>query len=262
VFFGSLCFGTFGLGCWQTRRYFEKVDKIHARELELSTGPPVPLRGDVRPKVGTKIWISGAFRHSDEILIGPRGAPKSAAYKKGRKAQGMASNPQGYFVVTPLERDDGKGTVLVKRGWVPYSYVQKNVPWERPKEIVSVTAVVDQFETPKRFSPVNHPEKRKLIWFDQMAAENGSGTHGLDPIYLTEVMDDVGENELKASTKKQQRSAFSARQAPKFPIKSTVDGFKEVTITPEIHMSYAITWFGLSAAGVMMTKKLMLRGRG
>ena len=73
VFFGSLCLGTFGLGCWQTGRYFEKVDEIQWRELELSTGPPEPLRGDVRPNVGTKIRISGAFRHSDEILVGPRG---------------------------------------------------------------------------------------------------------------------------------------------------------------------------------------------
>ena len=190
------------------------------------------------------------------------GAPKSAAYKKGRKAQGLASNPQGYFVITPLERDDGKGTVLVKRGWVPYSFVQNNIPWERPTEIVKVTAVVDKFEKPKRFSPINHPEKRKLIWFDQVAAENGSGTYGLDPIYLTEVMDDARVIERESSTKKQQKSALSARQVPKFPIKSTADALKEFTITPEIHMSYAITWFGLSAAGVMMTKKLMLRGRG
>ena len=258
TFFGSLCLGTFGLGCWQTNRYFEKVEEIKLREREITYGPPQPLEAyasndekSSNYRLGRKVCVEGAFRHSDEVLVGPRGAPKSAGLKKGRKAQGMAQNPQGYFVVVPLERSDGKGTVLVKRGWVPYSFLQKNIVWSRPSGIVNVHALVDQCERPKSFSPLEHPSLNRLIWFDRKAIEKGTKTAGLDPLLLTQV---DGDGDGPTPNSDDPRLMF--------PMKASVDALKEFTITPEIHMSYAITWFGLSAAGVLMTKKLMLRGRG
>lgn len=255
AFFGSLCLGTFGLGCWQTSRYFEKVDEIKQRETEITNGPSEPLEAYANnsnmTRMGRKVCVQGAFRYSDEVLIGPRGAPKSAGLKKGRQrqAQGMAQNPQGYFIVAPLERSDGKGTVLVKRGWVPHSFLRKNIAWSRPSGIVNVHALVDQCEKPRRFSPLEHGSLNRLIWFDRKALEKGTGTTGLDPLFLTEVDSDDQDNNMND-------------QQFRFPMKASIDALKEFTITPEIHMSYAVTWFGLSAAGLLMTKKLMLRGRG
>lgn len=39
VFFSSLCVSTFGLGSWQAKRYFEKIEQVHQREKELAQDP-------------------------------------------------------------------------------------------------------------------------------------------------------------------------------------------------------------------------------
>ena len=39
LFFGSLCASTFGLGVWQSQRYFEKIDQVEQRKVELSADP-------------------------------------------------------------------------------------------------------------------------------------------------------------------------------------------------------------------------------
>ena len=46
-----------------------------------------------------------------------------------------------------------------------------------------------------------------------------------------------------------------------YPVKSTQEYVGEFKVTPEIHAAYAVTWFGLSGAGVLMTRKLLSRGR-
>jgi len=39
IFFSSLCVGTFGLGCWQTKRYFEKIEQVEQRKHDLKMDP-------------------------------------------------------------------------------------------------------------------------------------------------------------------------------------------------------------------------------
>lgn len=46
-----------------------------------------------------------------------------------------------------------------------------------------------------------------------------------------------------------------------FPLQAPPDKVGEFTISPTIHAGYAITWFGLSGAGMIMTRKLLSRGR-
>jgi surfeit locus 1 family protein len=153
VFFGSLCAGTFGLGCWQTQRFFEKIDLIEKRKRDLECEPEELLEQDTTTPASN--WrrkrVVGTFRHGQEILVGPRGAPLGALEQmegcpRGG-VQGMASGPQGYFVVTPMDRTDGgEGTVFVNRGWIPRHLVKDVQPsaesWERPKGNVSVECVL------------------------------------------------------------------------------------------------------------------------
>jgi cytochrome oxidase assembly protein ShyY1 len=47
-----------------------------------------------------------------------------------------------------------------------------------------------------------------------------------------------------------------------FPLKPPVSSVGDFKTTPLIHVGYATTWFGLSAAGIYMTRKLVTRGRG
>jgi hypothetical protein len=51
---------------------------------------------------GQKIQFDGYYDHAREVLVGPRSAPTQE-----NKAQGMATNPQGYFVITPLMLKSG-----------------------------------------------------------------------------------------------------------------------------------------------------------
>jgi surfeit locus 1 family protein len=41
----------------------------------------------------------------------------------------------------------------------------------------------------------------------------------------------------------------------------TVDQIDVPKVSPAIHAGYAVTWYGLSLAGVLLTRKLILRGR-
>ena len=86
-------------------------------------------------KRGKKIHISGKFDHSKEILLGPRTAPASAT---GGPAQGMATNPQGFYVITPFFRNIDNSVLYVNRGWVP----KNETTWSRPKGNVDVIGVV------------------------------------------------------------------------------------------------------------------------
>lgn len=51
-----------------------------------------------------RILIEGVYDHENEIVLGLRTAPAGLL---GPAAQGLASNPQGNFIITPLVLNDG-----------------------------------------------------------------------------------------------------------------------------------------------------------
>lgn len=280
IFFSSLCASTFGLGCWQAQRYFEKIEQVKQREEELSQDPveldkhavctreemnygnvnavsssqyPDEQDGKQNVKRGYRpVYVRGRFRHQDEILIGPRGPPLGALSasgpNSGRSSGGMASSPQGYYCLTPFERMNGMGTVIVNRGWIPRSHVQENAAWTRPNGEIALVGIVSKTEQPRLFSPVHSAkDPKQLLWFDRKAIEEKTKTAGSHPLLLTEV------------SKTGDQSDEVVNGPPFKPSKESVGEFK---VTPATHAGYAVTWFGLSGAGVIMTRKLMTRGRG
>jgi surfeit locus 1 family protein len=46
-----------------------------------------------------------------------------------------------------------------------------------------------------------------------------------------------------------------------FPVKPSKETVGEFKVLPSTHAGYAFTWFGLSSAGIFMTRKLITRGR-
>lgn len=54
--------------------------------------------------IGRRISLNGIFQHDKEILLGPRSAPAGLL---GSVAQGLATNPQGFFVITPFQMSSG-----------------------------------------------------------------------------------------------------------------------------------------------------------
>ena len=111
LFFGSLCASTFGLGVWQSQRYFEKIDQVEQRDIELAADPVELDRFTVDTEEDTeangnasagtsyrRLTTSGKFLHEKEVLVGPRGPPPGALAStgpsSGRSSGGMASSPQ------------------------------------------------------------------------------------------------------------------------------------------------------------------------
>ncbi len=172
AFFSSLCASTFGLGCWQSKRYFEKIDLVSKRDEELSMKPNDSLEKDalcsldemadvVKDSISStaqqpkergyqQIAIKGHFIHDYEVLVGPRGPPagaiSSSGPNSGRSSGGMSSSPQGYYVITPFFRENDMGIVLVNRGWVPRQFVKQNAKWTRPSGVVNVIGVASKTE--------------------------------------------------------------------------------------------------------------------
>lgn len=78
IFFGGLCVGTFGLGCWQLERLVEKWDAIEDRHQQLKLAPiRYGSNGSISDSTDTMPFrqrlLRGKFRHDKEVLIGPRG---------------------------------------------------------------------------------------------------------------------------------------------------------------------------------------------
>jgi cytochrome oxidase assembly protein ShyY1 len=155
AFFGSLCAGTFVLGCWQTQRLVEKQQLMKERTKQLAMEPmPYNEKHPFKEDSFQRLVIRGQFLHEHECLVGPRGPPPGALPDApGSSAQGMSSAPQGYMVLTPMklihtdetngsrwwnlwgrrssstreeEKEDASSLqkfVLINRGWVPRNLV-------------------------------------------------------------------------------------------------------------------------------------------
>lgn len=155
AFFSCLCAGTAVLGVWQTKRYFWKVELLESGQNKIEEGlDELPrcfhqeqLSEFARAHLGRRVSTSGTFDHDRELLLGLRTAPLSIS---GSPAQGMASNPQGYYVITPFTREDGT-LIFVNRGWIPRMQQQ----WYRPKGTVKLEAVVVDCEQGGMFAPDN-----------------------------------------------------------------------------------------------------------
>ncbi|MFD9597552.1 SURF1 family protein [Kitasatospora sp. NPDC059973] len=102
---------TIRLGFWQLHRHEARVarNELIAQAL---TGRPVPFDtlsgspGFTVPKDLTwrTVTATGEYDPAHEFVV--------------RKRTGSGGDKIGYFVVTPLRLSDGKGSVLVNRGWV------------------------------------------------------------------------------------------------------------------------------------------------
>tara|TARA_A100001015_G_scaffold302619_1_gene391054 strand:+ start:180 stop:1358 length:1179 start_codon:yes stop_codon:yes gene_type:complete len=142
--FGAICLSTCGLGVWQLQRYTWKVDLLEqtkkAFELDSEAVPQrafgqAELFAYLQEKYGQRIAIKGEFDHDNEVKIGPRAAPPGLITDA---AQGMATNPQGYFIITPFKLSHGC-TVFVNRGWVKRG-AQDTI--DRPKGIITLENII------------------------------------------------------------------------------------------------------------------------
>ncbi|CAG0918088.1 unnamed protein product [Notodromas monacha] len=214
---------TFALGCWQVKRRRWKLDLI--KELEEKTGAtPILLPDSFEPETFADleyrpVTVRGEFLHSQEMYLSPRSLVTN---EKNPKGGGIISDPSrsGSWVVTPFKLSERDMTILVNRGFVPRS---KTKPEARPvgqvEGPVTLTGIFRLDEPRANFQWKNQAEGVNWNYRDvtAMAAKVGAV-----PIFL---------------------DADAASTVPGGP----VGGQTRVTLRNE-HLSYIITWFGLSAS--------------
>jgi len=151
-------------------------------------------------------------------------------------------------------KDEGRTIVWIHRGWIPRHYVNNRddtvASWERPRGIVDLTAMESDTEKGGTFAPPSRlgsaSDGRRLLWLDRHAMEE-----------LTSSGEDRHPHLFVEINTANERSDVP----PSFPARAGREFVGEFKVTPAIHAGYAFTWFGLSSAGIFMTRKLLSRGR-
>ena len=93
----------------------------------------------------------------------------------------------------------------------------------------------------------------QLFWLDGLALQAISESDE-ETMLMAQVLDEKENVDIQIDTNKLDSDVVYPLQPPL----SSIGNFKT---TPSIHAGYAATWFGLSAAGVYMTRKLITKGR-
>ena len=164
---------------------------------------------------------------------------------------------------------------------------QNMLDWNRPEGKVTVMAIRSELERtckilswvcirkcfvacgtlsnafsikdPKLITPEHDYSKKppQLFWLDQNALKAVSDEKHEDNhesiVYMTQVVANTNDYSVRKDSK-------TSRE--QYPLVPPVTAMAEFKTSPIIHMGYATTWYGLSAAGVYMTRKLITRGRG
>lgn len=207
------------LGAWQLQRMEWKqglLEKMHAR----SVAPPVSLAraAEMSTRSGDdirflRVSAQGRYHHDAEIHL-----------------YGIHDKRAGWRVITPFETTGGR-TVLVIRGFVPE--VLKS-PEARPdgqiSDVVSIVARVRFGEVHGMFFPDNVPGANEWFWRDQGAMR----TITLEATKLNPV----------AFYLELEIPAHSAQWPRPDPV-AAADLHNR-------HFQYALTWFGLAAALVVI----------
>jgi surfeit locus 1 family protein len=128
----------------------------------------------------------------------------------------------GTQLIVPLERTDAE-TILVDRGWVPD---KRPGALALPEGEVTVEGYVRPGDTPGMFSATDSPPTRQFYTLDPVAIGAALGLHRVAPFVLVAVCPAPPE-----------RFPDPARHLPR-PLNN--------------HLSYAITWYGLAVALVVI----------
>ena len=202
-----------GLGFWQLARKGVK-EALIARIVERShveppAAPPPFDAWDARADEFGRVRVTGTFLHDRETLV-----HGLAPGEPGRALQ-------GFYVLTPLRRDDGT-TILINRGFVPTELKDpKNRAAGQVAGQATVTGMLRASETRGLFVPESDPKRD--AWFTRdipgIAAARG----------LTEVAPYLIEADATPNPGGWPRG-----------------GQLRVDL-PNNHLQYAFTWFGIAA---------------
>ncbi|MEM6461481.1 MAG: SURF1 family protein [Pseudomonadota bacterium] len=144
----------------------------------------------------------------------------------------------GWYLYTPLRLEDG-GTIIVNRGFVPYDLKEAaNRGWAPLDGTVSIIGLARNplFDKPGWLLPENVPEDRIWYWKDFAAMTQAMAIQEAEivPFFV-----DVATTEGEVAV-------------------GPIGGVTRVSL-PNNHLQYAITWFGLAAALVVVIGFFLFR---
>jgi surfeit locus 1 family protein len=203
-----------GLGSWQVQRLHWKEGLIAQRDRMVAAPPIAP------PQTLAEA-VPNQFRHvaDDGVLLNDKEIFLAAASEGGGS---------GYQVLTPLQEPDGR-IIFVNRGFIP---LELKDPAKRaagePSGPVHIAGLlrVPPAEKPTFFLPNNRPDLDLWFWVDLPAMAKAAGVPDTAPFYI---------------------------DADKTP---NPGGWPQGGVTnlelPNDHLQYAITWFSLAIALVVI----------
>jgi surfeit locus 1 family protein len=217
-----------GLGNWQVRRLGEKEALIARVETRLRAEPTAPP--------ARAAWGALVPADYDYTPVRARGrfAGGREAFIFTKAPEGFGLEP-GYIVLTPFTFADG-GTVLVERGFLPASRLSDDAGRAPPQGEAEIAGLMRAPQTRNPFTPADTPDKG--VWFtrDPVAIASNLGLADAAPFTL----------------------------ALQSPSAAGPNGFPRLApVAPEFannHLSYAITWFSLWAA-LLVVFALFARAR-
>ena len=203
-----------GLGVWQLDRKAWKEALLQA-VAERTTGAPVSVppvaawaSWDAAADEFRRVRLEGTFLHDKEVAV----------HGLAEERRGLPL--QGFYVFTPLRRDDGS-TIVVNRGFVrtekrdPATRREGQVPGR-----VAVTGLLRNPEPRPRFVPPNDPAREEWFVRDLAAMAAARGTGPVAPFYV---------------------DADGTPNPGGWP-----RGGQTQVDLPNNHAQYAATWFGIA----------------
>ncbi|PWC85852.1 hypothetical protein TSH100_14885 [Azospirillum sp. TSH100] len=210
---------TIGLGTWQLERLHWKQDLI-ARIARQLAEPPVLLPASIDDPAAWEfrpVTLTGRFLNDREMLL------------IARPHQGQV----GYEVLTPFQRADGSGMVLVNRGFVP---MDRRDPATRAAGRVegdtTVKGIVRVPQPPGFFQPGNGTPAPGSAWMrpDPAAMAAALSLSSVAPV-VVEMLPVQGGGQGSG--------------LPGVPA-GTLAGIEPRVELPNNHLQYALTWYGLA----------------
>ena len=203
-----------GLGIWQVQRLHWKEGLIAQRDAAVTASPTAPPRSfdEARGLEFHHIVAEGVFRNDKELYL----------------AASSDSGGSGYQVVTPLVMSDGR-TMFVNRGFVASEL--KDPARRAAGELAGSQRVAGLLRLPPPtkpsfFLPDNRPDLNLWFWVDLPAMAKRAGV--ADPVLFY----------------------IDADNTP------NPGGWPKGGITrldlPNDHLQYAITWFSLAVALIVI----------
>lgn len=211
-----------GLGVWQIRRLHWKEGLIAQRE-ETLKAPPVALPqalAEAQALEWRRVVASGIFLNDKESRLHAI-APQGEA---------------GFDVLTPLRQTGGQ-IVLVDRGFVPTALADRaRRPAGEPVGNVRVAGRLRLAPSSKPgwFLPDNRPSENEWFWVDLPAMAKADGLSEVVPFYI---------------------AADATPNPGGWP-----KGGATLPELPNHHLQYAITWFSLAVAALVIYVLSQRRG--